>query len=364
MGGETGEKIDAGIAALGIFPRGSHFIVLPGADSQEDGIETVCSQALDRKIPAQFDIHFCFDTQIQDTVGFPLEHFLGKPVFGNAVSDHTTQFGHHVKNRDLMTQAPQKIGTAESRRAAADNGNLFVGVRCAGNRQSFAGVHLIIGHKAFELVDGDRFVIFDGPAAVVFTGVGADPAAGQEQGVSFPNGMNRPFVIPFPDLGDVFRYIDFRRAGLLTWREGVLGLVEFEEPLAHGPDGEDLFRAGLFTGAATHALCLIDFRVTVLSHMDGVKTACVDAVSKTETADAAHPPAAVESSQGAATRDAHVMVVVFGPVPAQAVILGEFRFGRSRVYAHDSGHLKNCFLIRNDADTRGGFTGYHRHGGG
>ena len=46
--------------------------------------------------------------EIQDTVGFPLENFLGKPVFGDAVADHAAQFRHHVENSNLMAQAPQK----------------------------------------------------------------------------------------------------------------------------------------------------------------------------------------------------------------------------------------------------------------
>ena len=65
-------------------------------------------------------------------------------------------------------------------------------------------------------------LIFDAAATAVFAGMGANPAAAEEQGVAFANGMNRAFVIAFPNLGNIQRDIDLGRTNLSAGRQAVV----------------------------------------------------------------------------------------------------------------------------------------------
>ena len=56
---------------------------------------------------------------------FFIEYFLGKSVLRNAVAEHTAGLVHHIVNSHAVTHDVQIIGGCQSRRARADDRNLF-----------------------------------------------------------------------------------------------------------------------------------------------------------------------------------------------------------------------------------------------
>ena len=291
--GEIGQKIDPGIASVEIFPFNSQGVVLPGADPQEDGVIAGFGQGADSEVFTELNIQPRFDAQIEDPVNLPLENLIGKAVFGDSVSDHAAEFRHHVEDRNIVTESFQEKRTTQSGGTAADHGDFAVGCRGAGYVQPGSGIHLVVGHKTLELVDGYRLIVLDVPAAVILTGVRADPAAGKQQGIALPDGMNCAGVVAFSDLRYVFRYIDLSRAGLGAGRQGIVFLVEMEQTLGHGSHGEDVFGAGLLTGTTPDAFDFINDRKAVRTDLYGVENACLYTVTQAQAAHLANPFAAV-----------------------------------------------------------------------
>jgi hypothetical protein len=208
---------------------------------------------LHREITAQDLIGEGFDTQIQDALDFPIQHLVRQTVLGNAVAGDAAQLGHGFEYGNRMAQSAQEVGAADAGRTATDDRHLFAGVGGAGNRHAVAGVHFPVGHEALELVDGNRFVL-DAAAAIIFAWMGADPAAGEQQGIAFPDGADGTGIIAFADLIDVLGNIDLGRAGLLARRQRIVQLIEVQQSLAHGPHGQNALGAGPFTSAAPDAL--------------------------------------------------------------------------------------------------------------
>ena len=97
------------------------------------------------------------------------------------------------------------------------------------------GVHFKISGKAFQLVDGDG-IVFDGAPAIHFAGMRADPAAGQQQRIAFPDGVDGTGIVALTDLSDVFGNIDFRGACLAAGGQTIITLVEMQNALGGGPD--------------------------------------------------------------------------------------------------------------------------------
>jgi hypothetical protein len=110
------------------------------------------------KSMTEFYLGTAFDAQIEDAFNFPVQGLLGKPVFGNAVSDHAAQLGHGFKYGHVVAHPAKEKGAAQTGGSPADDGDPFAGGRRHGNGIPFAGIHLIISGKAFQLVDGDRFI--------------------------------------------------------------------------------------------------------------------------------------------------------------------------------------------------------------
>ncbi len=113
---------------------------------------------------------------------------------------------------------------------ATDNRHPFVGGRRQGNRQSFTRIHFKISGKAFQLVDGYG-VVFDAPPAIDFAWMRADPTAGQQKRIAFPDGVDGAGIVSLSDLGDVFGYVDFRGAGLPAGGQTIITLVEVQNAL-------------------------------------------------------------------------------------------------------------------------------------
>ena len=124
--------------------------------------------------------------------------------------------------------------------------------------------------------------------------MGTDPAAGKQQWIAFTNGINGAGIVAGLDLCNILRDIDFSRTGLGTGGQGFIGLVETQQSLGHGPDVDNVFGAGLSTGAATHAFALVHHRIAVGAHMNGVKIARTDTVPQSQAPNGADALTAVK----------------------------------------------------------------------
>ena len=144
-----------------------------------------------------------------------IEDRLGQPVFGDAVAQPATRFGHRLEQIDLEPLVTQIVTAGEAARAAADNGNPLAlgGLLCrliGGNL-----CQIEIGGMALELTNGQR-LIHQRAAALRFTKSGADPANGEghRQGL-FYNGHGR-FVLPYGDVMQIGLNVHPGRTGALA----------------------------------------------------------------------------------------------------------------------------------------------------
>ena len=204
-----------------------------------------------------------------------------------------------------MAQPPQKIGTGQPGRPPADNRDSFARFRCCRYRQSFPGIHLIIGNKAFQLIDGHR-IIFDSAAAVCLAGVRAYPAAGKQEWIAFPDGVDSAFIVALADLSDVLGDVYFSRAGLTAGRQAIINAIEMHQALGHGFDPHDILGANRFTGPAADTFFCIHHRVPFGSHFNCAELAGSDTVAQPDAADSADPLAPGQSRLRSAGVDAQV----------------------------------------------------------
>jgi hypothetical protein len=103
-----------------------------------------------------------------------------------------------------MPQPAQIVGGTQAGRTAADDGHPFAGFIVERRHDVLAGMKLVVGGEALEVVDVDRFVQHP-PPALVLAGMGADPAAGQGQGVAFLDLPDGFVVLALGDQVDIGR---------------------------------------------------------------------------------------------------------------------------------------------------------------
>jgi hypothetical protein len=112
--------------------------------------------------------------------------------------------------------------------------------------------------------------------------MGANPAAGKEQGVAFAYGMNGALIIAFPDLGDIQRDVDLSGTNLPAGCQKVLLLIEMEQAFGGGFNREYVFGAGALTGPAPHAFFFVHNGEPVRSYFQCVKQTGLYTVPVTE----------------------------------------------------------------------------------
>ena len=218
-----------------------------------------------------------------------------------------------------------------------------------------------MGHKPFQLVDGDRFV-FNTASALVFTGMGTDTATRQQEGVTLTDGVHSTLIVALFDLANIARNIDLGRAGLLAGRQGVIFLIEMQQALRHGAHTDNILRTGLFTGSAPHTHGFIHDRKAVRAHMDSVEAAGRNAVALSETADAADPMAAVHGRQSLTAVHTVIKEMVVGTLTAGAFIFRHQGLGTPRVDTHYPGHGHGGLHPGDDTDAGRGLAVDDGHG--
>jgi hypothetical protein len=114
-----------------------------------------------------------------------------------------------------MAQLHQIIGTAQSRRSAADNGNFLSGWRLYRRQLNIAGFTLVIGREPFKVANGYLFIFFGkNSCCLTLIFLRADPAANRRQHIILLDLFCGAEKIAFSDKLDKLVNLDVDRAPL------------------------------------------------------------------------------------------------------------------------------------------------------
>ena len=132
------------------------------ADSKVEALVAFLTQLLNGDIPADLNAASELHTHLADDVDLGIEHVLLQTEVRNAECQHAAGHLIAVKHRDGVALLCQIVGTAQPRRARADDGDLF-GEGFSGlidHLRDAAGlfVQIMVGDEALDLVNGDSLV--------------------------------------------------------------------------------------------------------------------------------------------------------------------------------------------------------------
>jgi len=216
-------------------------------------------------------------------------------------------------------------------------------------------VHFQIRHKAFELIDGNRLIL-DSPPAVVFAGMGAHPAADKQQGIAFPYGVDGILVGPGADMRNVLGNVYLGGACLSARRQRIVFFVEVEQAIGHGSNGQNVFGAGRFACAASHAFFIVYNGESIGPQFDRIEITRSDTIAQAQTADMANAFPVEKYRQRTATVNPHIVKVVFRSISAQAGIQRfQWLYGPG-VQSHYLRNSNGGIHSADDTDTRLGFS--------
>ena len=95
-------------------------------------------------------VEFQIDTQIDDILDLTVDDLNWQPVFRDAYPQHTAGNRQGFKNSDWKTGTNDVLGSCESARPSADDGNRFIRVEDLYGLNLFPGFFVdLICHKAF-----------------------------------------------------------------------------------------------------------------------------------------------------------------------------------------------------------------------
>ncbi len=192
--------------------------------------------------------------------------------------------------------------------AAADDGDLPVGIRRLVRLNPAAALFFEFGGEPFEMIDGHRFVD-QVAAAFILAGSRADSADHRGERIALFDHLNGAMIIADLDLADVFPDVDTGGAFPLAGRRAFIFGVFPEDTAGDGRKGDDMLRAYPLTGAAARAFHRIHDRKVVGPHHDGVKGTRPGAAAQPEASDGADLHAAAQKGNRAAV--AHSVINIF-----------------------------------------------------
>ena len=111
-----------------------------------------------------------------------VDGFIGDAEGGDDVTGHTTEGVFAFKDGGLHTGTAKEIGGSDTRRAAADNGNLLAGNLFRDLDGGHQSAVALLGGKELGVTDPDRLVV-EVAGALALAAVGADGARDEGQGV-------------------------------------------------------------------------------------------------------------------------------------------------------------------------------------
>ena len=137
-------------------------------------------------IPSDPDTAMQFNVTCgQDGADIPVQTRLGQAVLRNAVAEHAAGLFVLFKDHRGIALFRQIEGTAQTRRACTDDGNLFGEVAVEGRNNLLGniaglGIQILLSNELLDLIDGDGLVDTASGTSVLTAAV-TDPAADSGQ---------------------------------------------------------------------------------------------------------------------------------------------------------------------------------------
>ena len=193
--GHAPQEVDSAIDTLEVVLAGAaQGARLPGPDCHHHRVK-VCHIVVKADVPTDGDVVFQLHAGLSDLRHLGVHHRLGEAVLRDAVAQHTAHLGHEVADGHVVTLEGQVIGCGQAGGAAADDANALARSRGAFGTPLVGLVQHVHGHVALDHRDGNR-LLHESPAAVRFTGVGADVANTGGQGQALLDDAHSFFGIP------------------------------------------------------------------------------------------------------------------------------------------------------------------------
>ncbi len=221
----------------GVLVFDPHLLAERGAEGDEYRvIPPRAAQTPESEIPAEGLAGFHPDTEIEDPLDLGVQLLARQPVFGNAVAQHSPQFGEGFEDRHPVPAPGQVIGAAQSPRPSPDDGHLLAGI---GDIDGFTGRGAVaLGDVALDEVDADRLVHLVAQAFDLAL-ADADAAAHHRERVPFTDEVERFFVVSQGREAQVALDVDPGGTGALAGAHAVGVMVreeEFQGRLARSDD--------------------------------------------------------------------------------------------------------------------------------
>ena len=214
----------------------------------------------------------------------------------------------------------------------------------------FACCPLIVSHETLKGINSHS-LICQVSSAPQFTGGRANIPADQGKGAFFLDDAKGVFVVSFSNLSNVSPDVDAGGAGPLAGGCTLVCHIFAGDATGGGREGDDILRAGFYTGAAAHTTVVVHHGKIVLSHAQGVKGADINTGPHPNTADGAEFASAVEHDRCAAIRRS---------------VVGEDRFGLTHTVdataQREIGFLFSDILTQDGSNSLGRLKSAHHTG--
>ena len=169
--------------ALGVVAGDSQADALRRSDAQEHGLAALGPQRLEREIPAQPHVGEDLDAHVLDHADFAGDDLARQAIGGNGLHQHAAGPRLRFVDLRLVAQPGQEVGTGESGRAGADDGDLAPRVLRVLADLGQLDRHLLIDHESLDAANRNRLVQRRS-AALVFAGVEADARADRRERIA------------------------------------------------------------------------------------------------------------------------------------------------------------------------------------
>ena len=175
--------------ALQFFARNIQPGALLCADGHIEALVALGTELFDCDIPADFSVHLEVDTHLLQNFDFALQRCTVQTIAGYTHDEHAARLRIAVKDGDiLITHTGQVVGTAQTRGAGTDDGDLLViglvdGAAIQTLRDiALCALEVLFGNEFLDLVNGKR-LIQRTTGAGIFTAAVADISTDRGEGI-------------------------------------------------------------------------------------------------------------------------------------------------------------------------------------
>src|ERR1700686_7826 len=199
---DRGEPVDADVNIGGRFLAAGNieFAAARRAGADKDRIVVFAEQFL-QAVDAL--TAFELDAEIEDVIGFLVDHRIRQPEFRNLGSHHAARLRIGIEHRAVIAERRQVARDGERGGATTDDRNTLAVFR-SGPRHPVFDVILEVGGDALQPADRDRSVLDAAAAARGFARTIAGPSQNSRKYIRFPIDHVGVAIAAFSDQPDVF----------------------------------------------------------------------------------------------------------------------------------------------------------------